>query len=297
MPTPVINPNLDLEPLNNEEILKIARKQGEDPDRICSIIDEFRNIIYEREDCTPHRTDTEFLIKFLRARFWRIESSYKLLCNYCNFRNANRDLYEKLHPLDLKDIGEADVVTVTPYKDQLGRRIMIYRFGNWIPSKVPVDDILKTTLLLLEMGALEPSFQVLGGVGIIDLTNLSLRQVFHLTPSVAQKMLALIVTSLPIRTNAIHIVFQNWVFNTAFSIFKPFLSSRMRERIYIHGDDMSSLHKHILPENLPKRYGGIHDDCPYTIWVENLLKNEKILRELESLGYVVHSRNLLLNKN
>lgn len=60
-------------------------------------------------------------------------------------------------------------------------------------------------------------------------------------------------TSMPIRTSALHIVNQNWVFNTAFNIFKPFLDSAMKEGLFIHGSDMSSLHKHISPEYLPKR--------------------------------------------
>lgn len=47
----------------------------------------------------------------------------------------------------------------------IGRRIMIYKFGNWRPSKIPVDDVFRATLILFEMGALEPQSQVLGGVG------------------------------------------------------------------------------------------------------------------------------------
>jgi len=58
---------------------------------------------------------------------------------------------------------------------------------------------------------------------------------------------------MPIRTSALHIVNQNWVFNAAFKIFKPFLNAAMREKLYIHGSDMTSLHKHINPEHLPKR--------------------------------------------
>lgn len=59
---------------------------------------------------------------------------------------------------------------------------------------------------------------------------------------------------MPIRTSAIHIVNQNWVFSAAFNIIKPFLNAANREKLFIHGTDMSSLHKHISPEHLPKRY-------------------------------------------
>lgn len=56
-----------------------ARKHGEDPDKVCELMQQFKDIIYERGDCNPHRMDEEFLIKFLRARFWKVENSYKLV--------------------------------------------------------------------------------------------------------------------------------------------------------------------------------------------------------------------------
>lgn len=70
-----------------------------------------------------------------------------------------------MHPFLLNKLGEDDIVSVTPYRDQHGRRMMIYKFGNWRPSKIPLDDIFKASLILLEMGAMEPQSQVLGGVG------------------------------------------------------------------------------------------------------------------------------------
>lgn len=37
-------------------------------------------LIAERGDFQPLRTDNEFLIKFLRARFFKVENAYKLVC-------------------------------------------------------------------------------------------------------------------------------------------------------------------------------------------------------------------------
>lgn len=59
----------------------------------------------------------------------------------------------------------------------------------------------------------------------------------------------------------------------------------MKERIFFHGDDMESLHKHIDPKHLPERYGGLHPDYNYNDWIEGFKKNEFIQKELASLGY------------
>lgn len=89
---------MDLSPELPNEVMDIARKQGEDPDRVCAHLQELRDMIYgkrrssfsfrkitksqfstEKGYCTPHRTDDEFLIRFLRARFFKVENAYKLV--------------------------------------------------------------------------------------------------------------------------------------------------------------------------------------------------------------------------
>lgn len=58
-----------------------------------------------------------------------------------------------------------------------------------------VDEIFKATLIVLEIGIMEPRAQVLGGVGIFDLQGLGLNHTFHMSPDVARKMIAMMVVS------------------------------------------------------------------------------------------------------
>lgn len=109
-----------------------------------------------------------------------------------------------MNPFSLTRLGEDDIVTVTPYRDQLGRRMMIYKIGNWRPSKISIDDIFRASLILFEMGALEPQTQVAGGIGIFDLEGLSLNHAWYVTPSVAKKMISLMVVSIPPFTHTQH---------------------------------------------------------------------------------------------
>ncbi|XP_013115257.2 alpha-tocopherol transfer protein [Stomoxys calcitrans] len=271
---------LNMDPELPDDIKKVAIEQGECEETRIQTIEEFRNYILEHDKCQPHRTDDEFLIRYLRARFWNIPQSYKLLCNYYKFREQNKNFFEKVRPLDLTYIASKDIVHVTPYRDQCGRRIMIYRFGVWKPSEVTTDDIFRATVCLMEMGILEPITQVVGGIGIFDLQGFSLSHLLHLSPSVATKMIAVMVTSMPTRVASIHIVNQNFVF-------KPFMDAKMREHLFIHGSDMTSLHKHIRPDCLPKRYGGELEDFSCTAWIESIKENQHIQKELEKQGYVI----------
>lgn len=95
------------------------------------------------------------------------------------------------------------------------------------------------------------------------------------------------------KIHAFHIINESWVFDIVFNIFKPLLDERMKERIYFHGDDMESLHQYIDPKYLPECYGGIHQDYNYNDWIDNFRRSERIVKELRSLGYIVHDDELI----
>lgn len=141
--------------------------------------------------------------------------------NYHHFRDNNPEYFKDVNPLDLGYIGEAEILSVMPYRDQNGRRIMIFRLGNnnfaiftitilirenvnvstffsgsnWNTSEVDIEEIFKAALAVLELGILEPRAQILGGVVIFDLEGFSLQQAWQVTPSVATKVLDLMGVS------------------------------------------------------------------------------------------------------
>lgn len=59
----------------------------------------------------------------------------------------------------------------------------------------------------------------------------------------------------------------------------------MSSKIYFHGHDTTSLHKHINPDHLPERYGGIWPEYPYTIWLESLKTNFVVAKDIIVNGY------------
>lgn len=46
-------------------------------------IDTPRFIVSEKADITPHRMDDAFLLRFLRARNYRVEPAFRLVSIYC----------------------------------------------------------------------------------------------------------------------------------------------------------------------------------------------------------------------
>lgn len=295
---PIDNPvlaALDLgEP--NEEILQYAKTElGEDPDTRCQILDDFRDFIYERGEVEPHRTDDSFLLRFLRAKKFNVRHAHKLLVNYYKFKEDNSDFFEDVHLDILQAVGKEQIITVPPYREQHGRRILLYRMGLWDPEKFTTTELFQTTMIILELAILEPRAQIFGGVCMFDLGGLTMQQVWYLTPTIARQIFDIMVTSFPLQVQVVHIINQPWIFEIIFNFFKPFLNDQMRERLFIHGSNMESLHKHIDPKFLPARYGGIHPDYTNSEWVKHFVSTEKIRWELESLGYPELNQDLLIN--
>ncbi|KAG6798244.1 alpha-tocopherol transfer protein isoform X1 [Apis mellifera caucasica] len=272
----------------SQDVIDYARRElGETDDVKCRTLQELRDMIYERGECLPRRMDDDFLIRFLRTRNFNVNRAHRLIVNYCNFKEEHPEIHQDIRPLEMKYIGDDDVVSVPPYRTQCGRRIMIYRLGNWDPRKYSVEEIFKATIIILELGVLEPRAQILGGTVIFDLEGITMAHAWTITPQVANMVIALMVSAFPMKTHAIHILHQSWVFDVMFSVFKPLLDARMQKKIFFHGGNMDSLHKHISPFHLPKRYGGTREELPYYKWIDNLSKVPQIVKEMKQLGYIV----------
>lgn len=67
--------------------------------------------------------------------------------------------------------------------------------GEWDPEKITVDEIFQATLVVLELAILEPRAQIMGGICIFDLGELTVNQAWYMTPSVAKKMIQIMVVS------------------------------------------------------------------------------------------------------
>ncbi|KAK9511078.1 hypothetical protein O3M35_005712 [Rhynocoris fuscipes] len=279
-----------------DDVKEYARvRLGETPETRTQMLEELRELIYQRGDITPVKMDDEYLLRFLRARNFKLEPTYRLLENYCRFREENIDYYENVNPMDLHYIGDLDILSVLPYREQNGRRIMIYKIGNWNPAEIPVDDIFRGTLATLEAGMLEPRAQILGGVAIFDMQGLTMNHVWYITPSVVSKVIQIMATSFPMKISAIHVVHESWIFEKIFSMFKPLIGNRYKDILFFHGDDMKSLHKHIDPKYLPIVYDGIRPDYGYAQWFSSLSSDQRVVKEMEQLGYV--TKPYIINEN
>lgn len=105
--------------------------------------------------------------------------------------------------------------------------------GSWDTSKVTSDQLFRIFYLIHEAAVLEPESQVRGVVVIMDFDKLSMKQVMALNPSFSMKLLSFIQDAMPLRLKEVHMVKQPFIFNMVWSIFKPFIREKLKNRVMV----------------------------------------------------------------
>ena len=117
-------------------------------------------------------------MKFLRAGRYDIDYATEILTNYIGSSHDSGKYFAQSTNMDLmRQIYEAQIYTMLQHRDKHGRRVFIFRPGQWDPDTISVEDLFCAGILLCEMAAKEPMSQVCGCIVIDDWENCGLKQI------------------------------------------------------------------------------------------------------------------------
>lgn len=78
---------------------------------------------------------------------------------------------------------------------------------------------------------LEPSSQINGYVVLMDFEGLGMKQVKAMTPHSQKRLLTFIQEAMPGRLKEVHFVKQPFIFNMVWTLFKPFVKEKLKNRV------------------------------------------------------------------
>ncbi|XP_024067252.1 alpha-tocopherol transfer protein [Terrapene carolina triunguis] len=181
----------------------------------------------------------------------------QLLKNYHKWRAECPELSANLQPSSILNLLHAGYHGVLRSRDPGGSKVLIYRIGQWDPKMFTAYDVFRVSLITSELIVKERDTQRNGVKAIFDLQGWRFAHAFQISPTVAKRIAAVLTDSFPLKVRGIHLINEPLFFHPVFALIKPFLTDKIKERVYMHGSNyIQSLTQHFPASILPQEYGG-----------------------------------------
>ncbi|RZF48646.1 hypothetical protein LSTR_LSTR010736 [Laodelphax striatellus] len=252
----IFEPNTDPLDISKELRVRAEEELRETGEKMRENLAKLRQMVLAEKNLHA-RTDDIFLAGFLRARKHDVDKAFQCLKNYYQFKASYPNFYTYTTPSENSYLYDMAHFSSLPGVDRKGRRMCALFAARMDLDKSPLDETFQLGTTVFEIMLQDPHLQITGTVAILDLKDLSLYQQARLaTPTCAWHLANIVQDKIPLRLKAVHVVNQPFYFNAIYAVFKPFLKKKLRKRIFLHGTDFDSLHKHVDPEGLPAEWNG-----------------------------------------
>lgn len=247
-----------------------------------------RALIPSRPDIEFSRDDDDFLLRFLHARKMNVQESFQLLINYLSYRQRNRHLFIHLNAQDesIQQALKDGFPGVLQQRDRKGRCVLVIFTAHWDHCSYSLIAVYRALLLTLEKLLEVKQNQLNGFVVVVDWTDFSFRQSSNLNPKVLKLMIEGLQDCFPARFKGIHFINQPWYVEALLTMIRPFLKDKTKEKIYMHGNNMSTLHEYVSKDILPAELGGEGPSFNPSVWSDQLLEESLKLAESSNIDTI-----------
>ncbi|XP_077503529.1 alpha-tocopherol transfer protein-like isoform X2 [Amblyomma americanum] len=226
----------------------------------------------------------DIVLRFLRVRKYNVEAALKSITKYYRIRSSWGPIFDNYRPSSI--VPECrSIMAVLPHRDAQGRHILIVRNGMWNPTVVPQIEVHRAFMLCLGFLERSPSGQTAGIVIINDYGGFGIEQAIYCKLGLMKDMLDHVQESMPLRLRAVHIVRESKGFDFCFALVRPFLKSKIIQRIHIHGHKLEGLYEHVPATILPEAYGGLVSDTIFDKFWSQMDAQEDLFVEESRYGY------------
>uniref|UniRef100_A0A0K8W8W2 Alpha-tocopherol transfer protein-like n=2 Tax=Bactrocera latifrons TaxID=174628 RepID=A0A0K8W8W2_BACLA len=243
-----------------EHLQEVAIKElNERPERLAEDLEALKDWAIKE----PHlnvRLDDQLLVAFLRGCKFSLEKTKSKLDWFYTLKTKYPKYYTLQDPdvPHLQDLVKYGVALALPIPlNETGPRIIFSRFGIYPIDKYKLTDILATAFANYELKMrLDDTAVVNGFINLIDVGKINAAYFAPFTPHLLKKSIVFFANAAPIRQTATHFINVPASFEKLFSMVKPTLTEKQRNRLFLHGNSLETLYAHIPQKYLPKQYGG-----------------------------------------
>lgn len=265
--------------ISPSEILPKRLPESKEPKDKCATAQALRNLLHSsthyevKNNFQPQ--DDKTLLKFMYARKFNPIDAFTLLVDYYFYKRRNKEVFKNLslETFDIRQCIEHGLPGVLNQRDRKGRCVLIINATNWDFSSSLIS-IYRSIWFTLEFLINDVQNQANGFLFIVDWTEFSFRQSTYLKPSVLKLMIEGLQDCFPAKFKGIHFINQPWYVEAALTCIKPFLKDKTRDRIHLHGNNLSTLHEHVAKDILPAEMGGEQACYNPQIWIDKITQSK-----------------------
>ncbi|XP_035229480.1 clavesin-2-like [Stegodyphus dumicola] len=194
-------------------------------------------------------------------------------------------LMEGLTP-EMEKIAERELCETSLVKKESLAKIkeLVERKLNW--KEATIEDLMATSLTIICILYRLEACSVCGCVIVIDHTDVTLQILFkNISPKFLIFIFSCLQNCIPLRIKGVHLVNEPCFYQIFFEIIKVGIPKKLRERMFLHGRKIESLHKFIPPEILPNELGGKTGPFDSTEMFNYVLGHEPLVEEMNKCGF------------
>uniref|UniRef100_A0A182WJG3 CRAL-TRIO domain-containing protein n=1 Tax=Anopheles minimus TaxID=112268 RepID=A0A182WJG3_9DIPT len=235
-----------------EQYRKLAAEQLREDDLIRKqAIDQMRQWIAKHPYIRRCRTDSVFLLRFLRQRKFSIPKACEMLERYLALRQTFPHWFQKLDPFDktMMALGDEDVFHVLGF-DAKGQIVILIKSRNFRVDKYDLVDLIRFLHMNMEILSCDELVQVAGVVLVVDCYEASMAHFTLFRLSEMRNIGPYINHLLPIRCREIHVIRLPKVAASIVDLLFTYVSPKLKHRFFFHktiNEAVSYLGKTLLP--------------------------------------------------
>ncbi|XP_075161447.1 clavesin-1 [Haematobia irritans] len=240
------------------ELKAIAKEELHEDENIRKqALAQFREWIAKHPHIKKCRTDTIFLLRFLRTKKFSVPAACEMLERYLTIRQLFPQWFSKLDIEDpaLSEIFDNGYLVPLPQRDEQGRQIILSVASKFDPYTYTSVQMARIHSLICEALLDDEESQVAGYVHVNDESGMHMGFVSLWSLTDLRSILKCIQNSTPMRHKETHFINIPHYANRIIDLAVSMLTEKLKKRIIVH-KNIDGLKSKINPAILPKEYGG-----------------------------------------